>query len=124
MFSRRTAVYYDNTLMGKSEFLEAIFFASLAYNKQPINLINGSSKVLTIKNNSDVDYELELVQPGVGFDAPQNITLKAKHINAISFSGNSEEIGGTADINVYYRVKNMYTASNENLVVTFTFRNN
>lgn len=124
LFSRRTLVYYDNTLMGKSEFLEPLFFASLAYSKQPLNLINESSKVLTIKNNSDVDYELELVQPGVGFDAPQNITLKAQRVNAFNLSGNSEEIGSSSTINVYYRVKNMFTAPNENLVVTFTFRNN
>jgi len=124
MFSRRTAVYFDNTLMGQTALLEPLFFASLQYEAEPLKLSNKSSKVISITNNSDIDYELELVQPGVGFDAPKNITLKAHHVSALNFTGNSEEIGKAKKINVYYRVKNMFTASNENLLVTFTFRNN
>ncbi len=124
LFSRRTAIYFDNTLMGQSDFLEPIFFASLEIENEPLRLINKASKVLMIKNNSDVDYELELVQPGVGFDAPETVFLKAHHETSLSFSGNSDEINNSRKIDVYYRVKNMFTNVNENLLITFTFRNN
>ncbi len=124
LFDGRTAVYYDNTLAGKSDFLEPLFFASLKYNEAPLKLKNKESKVIKITNNSDVDYELELVQPGVGFDAPELITLKAHHVSALNISGNSDEVANAATLNVYYRVKNLLIDADESLVVTFSFRNN
>lgn len=124
LFDRRTAVYFGNTIAGRSEFLEPLFFESLEYNNAPLKLKNKETKVVKITNNSDVDYELELVQPGVGFDAPENITLKAHHVSALSLSGNSDEIANTGNVDVYYRVNNLLTGVDDNLVVTFTFRNN
>jgi len=123
LFNRRTAVYFDNTLVGKSVYLEPLFFASLEYNNSPLQLKNRTSKSIDIKNNSDIDYELELVQPGVGFDAPQKVTLKAHYITPLELSGNSDEINNIKKLDVYYEVKNLKTASDENLVITFSFRN-
>lgn len=124
MFSGRTAVYYQNTIVGQSEFLEPLFFASLEIETSPLKLKNGVNGAVDIENNSDIDFELELVQPGVGFNAPDNITLKAHHVTSMQLSGNSDELENTQKVNVYYRVKNMFTDVNENLLVTFTFRNN
>lgn len=124
LFSRRTAVYFENTLMGRSDILQPIFFESLDYDNKALNLANGKNGVVNIKNNSDVDYELELVQPGVGFDAPENVTLKAHQITPVVLSGNSDEVGSVKKLDVYYAVKNMFTSSTENLLVTFTFKNN
>ncbi|MDX8337660.1 Sb-PDE family phosphodiesterase [Draconibacterium sp. IB214405] len=124
LFDGRTAVYYDNTIAGRSEFLEPLFFESLDFSKSPLRLKNKESRVIKITNNSDVDYELELVQPGVGFDAQENITLKAHHVTALSLTGNSDEVANAANLNVYYRIKNMLTGVDESLVITFTFRNN
>lgn len=123
LFSRRTLAYFGNTLMGQSSLLEPVFFASLEYDKAPLRLANGTNKVLYLRNNSDVDYELELVQPGVGFDAPANLTLKAHHVTPLSLSGNSDEIAGTSTINLYYSIRNLFTGPGDNLVVTFTFKN-
>lgn len=124
LFSQRTVVYYGNTLIGKSALLEPLFFKSLEIDKESLKLANGENKMVSIKNSSDIDYELELVQPGVGFDAPTKVILKAQHVTSLSFSGNSDEISNMKKVNVYYRVKNMFTEVNENLVITFTFRNN
>ncbi len=123
LFNRRTVVYFDNTLIGESVFLEPLFFESLDFDYLPLQLTNETSKTVQIKNSSDIDYELELVQPGIGFDAPQNITLKAHHVTLLEFSGNSEEIKRMKKLDVYYEVKNLLTAPDENLVVTFSFRN-
>lgn len=124
LFSKRTAVYFDNTLMGDPELLEPLFFASLEYDNSPIKLANQETKQVYIKNNSDVDYELELVQPGVGFDVPASVVLKAHHITPLSLSGNSDEINNAKVIDVYFRVKNIHTSSTEKLLVTFSFQNN
>ncbi len=123
LFSRRTAVYYDDILIGQAKFLEPLFFASLQYDKTPLKLTNGENKMIYIRNNSDVDYDLELVQPGVGFDAPESVVLKAHYVTPLRLSGNSEEIGNSGVIDIYYRIKNMFTAPDDNLIVTFSFKN-
>lgn len=124
LFENRTAVYFGHTLMGQTELLEALFFASLEYENSPLRIRNKESDRVYIHNNSDVNYELELLQPGLGFDVPDKIVLKAHHVTALTVTGNSEQIARTKRIDVYYAVKNMYTASNDNLVVTFSFSNN
>jgi len=124
LFAQRTAVYFDNTLMGKSSILEPLFLASLQYDETPLKLSNGNSEIVCVKNNSDVDYELELVQPGVGFDAPETVILKAHQVTVFNLSGNSDEVGSLKELNLFYAVKNLFTAADENLLVTLTFQNN
>jgi hypothetical protein len=123
LFSHRTVAYFGNTLVGSENLLEALFFASIKNENPKLQLINEGSGVVYIENNSDIDYELELLQPGVGFNAPASLTLKAHQITPLSFTGNSDEISTAKNINVYYSIKNLFTASDQNLVITFTFRN-
>lgn len=124
LFSRRTVAWFNNTLVGRANLLEPLFFASLKIINMPGRLRMGETKKIQIKNNSDVPYELELVQPGVGFDAPETIELKPHHITLLELSGNSEQVAGMNELKAYYKVKNMMVSSTENLVVTFTFANN
>ena len=124
LFSRRTVVYYGNTLVGESKYLESLFFESLEFEKTSLRLRNKGSRSVQIKNNSDVDYELELLQPGVGFEAPKAITLKAHQVTTLKLSGNSDELNKIKKLDVFYQVKNMKTTSKDNLVVTFSFKNN
>ncbi|HKL34255.1 MAG TPA: Sb-PDE family phosphodiesterase [Tangfeifania sp.] len=123
LFNQRTAVYFENTLMGASTILEPLFFASLHIEDSPLGLANGEVRIVEIENNSDVDYELELVQPGVGFDAPETLVLKAHHVTPVELIGNSDQVAVTNQLKVYYKVKNMHVNSTENLVVTFSFVN-
>lgn len=124
LFSRRTVVYYENTLVGKADYLEPLFFGSLEYDKSPLRLKNEQNKVVRIKNNSDINYELELVQPGIGFEAPKTISIKAHHVTLFELSGNSDEVSLMKNINIYYRIKNLLVSSDEDLVITFSFQNN
>ena len=124
LFNQRSVAYFENKLVGKSEFLEPLFFQSLKMPATPLKLTNENSKTIRIVNQSDIDYELELVQPGVGFDAPENITLKARHETAIKLNGNSDQINLSKNLQLFYLVKNMYTDVETNLVVTFTIKNN
>ena len=123
LFAKRTVAYFNNILVGKSSLLEPLFQSSLKYDKTPLRLTNGINRAVKITNQSDIDFELELVQPGVGFDAPEKVTLKAHHVTVMNISGNSDEVGVDKEINLYYTVKNAYTAPEENLVVTLTFLN-
>jgi hypothetical protein len=124
LFNRRTVVYYGNTLIGEPQYLEPLFFGSLDYDKTSLQLRNKEHKTVQIKNISDVDYELELLQPCVGFDAPENLILKAQHITSLALQGNSDEVNGVKSLDVFYQVKNMKVSSSDDLVITFSFKNN
>lgn len=123
LFDKRTAVYFGNTLVGSAQHLNQLFFASLDFENAPIRLENESSKVIYIQNNSDLDFELERAQPGVGFDAPESVTLPAHKVSAIELTGNSDEVKTMRSLTLYYRVKNLVVGSHENLVVTMSVRN-
>lgn len=124
LFNRRTVVYFENTLAGESTYLNPLFFASLEFDKEPLKLKNKESKIIFIKNNSDINYELELAQPGIGFDAPGKVTLAARQITTLELSGNSDEVALMKSLRIYYEVKNLKVSSKNNLVITFSFQNN
>ncbi len=123
LFSKRTAVYFDNIIVGNASFLNPLFFASLQIDKKPVNLKNEESKIIYIENTSDLDYQLELAQPGVGFDAPENLNLKSGQITAVELTGNSIEVGQMQNLKIYYEVKNLKLSNTDNLVVTITLQN-
>jgi hypothetical protein len=123
LFSRRTVAWFNNTLVGRANLLEPLFFASLKIGIPSGKLQAGETKRITIENTSDVNYELELVQPGVGFDAPESLTLEAHRITPFEISGNSEQVSEMNELKVFYQVKNMMVSSSDNLVVTFSFTN-
>jgi hypothetical protein len=104
--------------------MEPLFFASLKIAIPSGKLHAGETKRIEIENTSDVDYELELAQPGVGFDAPESLTLEAHRITPFELSGNSEQVSEMNELNVFYKVKNMMVSSSDNLVITFNFANN
>jgi len=123
LFNQRTVVYFGNTLVGDA-YLNPLFFASIDFENTPLKLKNEDRKIIFIKNNSDVNYELELAQPGIGFDSPVKLTLAAHQITPLEVTGNSEEIATMKYLKVYYEVKNLKVSSTDNLVVTFSFQNN
>ncbi len=123
LFGRRTVAYYNNTLAGKAGLLEPLFFASLQITPSPGLLINGETRKIELLNRSDIDFELELVQPGVGFDATPSLTVKANKVTAIELNGNSDEVSAMSELKVYYRVKNMMLNSTDNMVVTLSIPN-
>jgi 3',5'-nucleoside bisphosphate phosphatase len=123
LFSQRTAAYFNNTLAGRAVLLEPLFFASLKINTYPGTLRKEGTKKVEIVNTSDISYDLELVQPGIGFDAPASLLLKPRHMVLLELNGNSEEVAGMKELRVFYKVKNMMLSSTENLVVTFSFPN-
>jgi hypothetical protein len=124
LFSRRTLAWFNNTLVGRANLLEPLFFASVKIVNPAGKLQNGESRRIQIENISDVDYELELVQPGIGFDAPENIVVKSHRITPLEITGNSEQVADMEELKAFYKVKNMLVSSTDNLVVTFIFANN
>ena len=123
LLAQRTLGWFGNTLVGNSIYLDQLFFASLEYDNSPLRLENNVRKYINIKNNSDIDYELELVQPGIGFDAPTTLSLKAQHVAQLELTGNSDEVKEMKSLDVYYQVKNLIAENGEPLVITFSIQN-
>jgi 3',5'-nucleoside bisphosphate phosphatase len=124
LFNRRTAAYFNNTLAGQAGLLEALFFASVKLHIPQSPLKNGETKFVTIENNSDIEYQLELVQPGIGFDAPVNTVLKSHRVTSLELRGNSEQVGSQSELKIYYQVNNALVSSDENLIITLKIPNN
>jgi hypothetical protein len=76
----RTAVWYQNQLIGKKEYLEAIFKAAVQI-KQPTRRHNGKAW-FEIANNSAIDIELQKTgrkgPPTLILPANRSITVKVK----------------------------------------------
>ncbi|MBN2635985.1 MAG: hypothetical protein JXR61_06925 [Prolixibacteraceae bacterium] len=123
LMNQRTIAWFNNTLVGKSQLLNQLFFASLELSNLPLQLENKVRKYIYIRNNSEIDYELELVQPGIGFDAPESIRLKAQHVTPVQLTGNSDEVMQMKELDIYYQVKNLITDKGEGLIATFSLRN-
>ncbi len=123
LFSRRSVAWFDNTLIGRAGLLEPLFFASLKINPSSGTLRNGETRRIELENNSDINYQLELVQPGVGFEATASVVLKAHRVSVIDLNGNSDEVSEMNELQVYYKVKNMLVTSSENLIITLTIPN-
>jgi 3',5'-nucleoside bisphosphate phosphatase len=123
LFNQRTIAFYNNTLVGRANLLEPLFFSSMRIVATPGVLRNGGTKKIEIINTSDIHYDLELVQPGLGFDAPASVALKPHHMTILELNGNSEEVAEVKELKIFYRVKNMLLSSTENLVITFSISN-
>lgn len=124
LFSRRTAAWFDNVVVGNTEILRSLFFASVELKVSTGKLRNRVTKKIELVNKSDIAFEMELVQPGIGFDATQMLTAETHKISVINISGNSDEVEHEAELKLYYRIKNMFLDSNNNLIVTLTIPNN
>ena len=65
-----------------------------------------------------------MVQPGVGFDAPSTLILKAHHVTPLEITGNSDEVKQMKNLNLYYQVKNIISENGDNMIITFSIQNN
>jgi len=124
LFNRRTVAYFNNLLVGDAAYLNPLFFASIEFENVPLKLTNKENRLIFVKNNSDINYELELVQPGIGFDVTEKLKLKAHQITTVEITANSDEVAAMKSLRVFYEVKNMKISNDKNLVITFNFQNN
>lgn len=113
LVNRRTAVYFDNTLVGKSEFLVPLIQSSLNVTKAEYK---GRSTVLSayVKNNSDVDYILENISDFTLHSHAGIITIKAHSTTLIQI----KTLKRLPSFNMPLKVLNAYVAPNENPEIT------
>lgn len=141
LFNARTVVYYENTLIGKLEYLLPIFENSITI-KNPDVVLSGKKRVnIQIYNSSEINYELNLDKKNKNVAAPEKITLYADRTvmlwihaklkddlektdsekeNKTADETESEEqksLSGKKTIELNYKVTNLLIAPNESLPV-------
>lgn len=89
LFAKRTLIYFYNTLMGKEEYLEKFFNASIEVS--PVYYESETKKYLSIKNNSDVPFELVNINNTKGY--PDKIVIPGGKSVSIVISNSSSQNG-------------------------------
>ena len=120
LLAGRTAAFFENTIVGKKEFLLQLFEASVKVLEFPLNT-EDSICYVQIKNSSDLDFELELINPVKGTRIPGEITIWANRITMIKVKTSIRERTDLFLIKVRFNVKNLIVAPNESLEVELPF---
>jgi predicted metal-dependent phosphoesterase TrpH len=122
--NRRTAVYRHNYLIGDIKFLMPIFENSLVPNKKVVEVPLKGSGYLQVTNNSQVTYELELVEANTKLNTPKTITLHADRTVEIRCSAGKAATVGTETLTLKYVVKNLYVAPEEGMPLEYKIKVN
>jgi 3',5'-nucleoside bisphosphate phosphatase len=122
MFNRRTAVFFNNMLMGEKEYLQPIFQQSIKLDKKEIT-IKGKQRVnIQIHNSSDVPFKLVSTNKLDEISKPEQITLHANQTTLFEVRGTLETLSANKTLDLNYEVKNLKIASDEGLPVTFKIK--
>ncbi|MBN2600623.1 MAG: histidinol-phosphatase [Candidatus Marinimicrobia bacterium] len=114
---QRTVVYYQDTLIGKAKFLDAIFSESIEILTPELTLQGKKRAILQIHNHSDISYAL--IQDG-GLDNvsfPERVTLNAHKTIQLPIKGEGNIPRGRYLIHMPYRVSNLWIGPGEGLKV-------
>ena len=122
--NQRTAVYYQDKLIAKEEYLEAIFSNSVTITNQEFSFEKNSKndeRLLIIKNSSDIPMSL------VFFDIPDfikistEVTLIANGSTAIPFEYDTKEVTSSA-YNLKYEVENLIKEPGKGIIQELTIK--
>jgi hypothetical protein len=117
LFARRTAIYWENSLVGESEYLEPIFSNSIEILNPEVSIKGKSRVYIQIRNTSIIPYELELAGKVEHITVPEKIVLYGNKVVIFKIRGISEEMAGTKDFSIPYVVKNLLIAPGKGLPV-------
>ncbi len=114
--NRRTAVWFNNTLIGVEEFLEPLVQSSLHITRA---WYGGDTSLLSImvENNSDTEYLLENKSDYTLHRSHDVLTLEPHHTTRIDI----KTLERLSSVSLTFEVLNAVTAPNTHLVTTFEF---
>jgi hypothetical protein len=113
----RTAVWFDNTLIGKKEFLVPLIQQSLFIQKtQVMESYTGRTNVVSVslENKSDMDYILENQKDYLFYDHAGIITVKANTITTLQVKLLKE----LKSFNLRFSVLNAFTSPNTHPLIS------
>ena len=110
----RTAVYFENKIMGRKKYLLPLFKNSIEVITKNVDYNPNKNYNLQIRNSSDIDYKLKIKEKNQNVDAPESINLAAKKTTLLPVSIQNK-VNGKKRIIMQYEVQNMFTNYNEHL---------
>ncbi len=117
LLDRRTVVYINNELIGKAEYLKAIYEGSVTSRPAALELTGRGEKFVQIKNSSDINYELKLNNKSEKISFPEKITLWANSVSLMPVRARKKDISLDKEFILDYTVTNLKTAPGEGLSV-------
>lgn len=119
LLNHRTAVYYQNTLIGREYYLNEIFKNSVSLLNEQL-ILHGKKRVyLQIHNSSDIDYELTLSKEPDELIVPSGITLFANRTVMLEIQAKDTGSSWDKTIKIPYVVKNLVIEPDKGLPVSF-----
>lgn len=122
LFAGRTAVYWENSLIGKREYLEPVFNKSVEILNPQVSVTGRSRVYVQIRNFSDVPYELELAGKVEHITVPEKIVLHGNRTVIFTIRAKTEDMSGSKEFAVPYVVKNLLIAPGKGLPVTVNLK--
>jgi predicted metal-dependent phosphoesterase TrpH len=122
MFARRTAVYSGNRLIGDEQFLRPIFEKSVRFDQEAIRFLKKKRVTVQVSNDSDIDYELELVSAPEGFIAPKKAILAGRKTVLMALESGHRPPGAASQNALVYRVTNLLVGPDKPMEVTLPIK--
>ncbi|MBU1679660.1 MAG: histidinol-phosphatase [Bacteroidetes bacterium] len=119
--NQRTVVYLKDKLVGKEDFLKAIFNESINFQSKKVATKGRDYALLKIVNSSDVTYNLELKESGADIQFPKRIELYGNKTILFPVRSRKDNVNISGKYTAEYEVKNLITAPEKPLAVSFEF---
>ena len=119
LLERRTAVLWDNILIGEEKFLRPVFNKSIELLNPTIEWQGKKRQYLQIHNGSDITFELAQSDTSSVFKFQDKITLYARNTVLLELRGKSENPAQSGHVELSYEVKNLKIYPEKGLPVVF-----
>lgn len=118
LFARRTVVYSSHRLIGDEQFLRPIFEKSIRFDQDTIQFLAKKKVTVQASNDSDVDYQLELVSAPEGFIAPKSMILAGRKTVLMVLESGFRPPAGAESKGLVYKVTNLLVGPDKPLQIT------
>jgi len=117
LLSQRTAVYWENKVIGKEEYLTPIFNNSIKIDNEPIVLKEKNRIYVQITNHSEINFKLELNGEINDVHIPKKVTLYGGKTTLLDIRKKNMELQGEMKLRLPYEVKNLLITPEKGLSV-------
>ncbi len=121
LLAQRSVVFWKNMIIGSKNYVSEIFKESINVINTKLTINGKSNKYLHIRNNSDINYELELEDEIEELLIPKSFYIPANSTALMTIFPKSESLKGEKEFVLKYKAKNMIVSPDECLSVNIRF---
>ncbi len=116
----RTIVYWQDTLIGKEEFLRPLFNRCVSLSSSELNFSESSTILLQIRNPSDLEFTLEAENLAPGFSYTKSVYIPADRTTLFQIRWDKKTPLPEL-LELDFVVSNLWIAPQKGLPITFQF---